>query len=597
MSCCLDQIGKMRSDRAIKATLVSLPRTLEGTYERILSQILKEDEGMAIGVLRWLVYNWSPMTLDQIMEGIAVEIGKTTIDHENKSNDPEDIMDVCRGLISMDNKSRKLRLAHFTVKEYLVSTDISQGPVADYYMPPGTSNAELTKVCLTYLMFDDFGAGACPTMEVSMDRHERYPLYGYAADSLYFHISDYTKNGADETLDKLLLQFFLHDKDFGNFAGWSQANMGFQRYLQIHPKKTPLYCASILGLNQVVVELLGAGADVNEYCGSDRDFSSQTSFRLAGGRPLIGAIIGGHEDTVRLLLENGANPNLPPNPNEPSSRLGVPIFAAGSRGSAKCLQVLMDHGADEEIQSGYGLYGETIQMAAWNAHQETVEVLIKTKQFQTASNCDGITMRFTLFQAAEAGFDNAVRMLLGIRGDIPVSPDCEIFPMIMRVAAQRGRFNVIRAMLQNSGIRAFCLREDFFPNFLLSAAYGGEAKVVELLLNARKNLSARDFGSSLHAAAAKGQASVIGRLLQAGASPCAKDSDGWTPILCAAQYQQEHCMEVLSKGVDNWDVIDNTPICWKREGVPLSAEISQDGLEIKNGTTKESISMIATLIK
>lgn len=589
MSCCLDQIGTLRNDRAIKAALLSLPRTLEGTYERILCQIPAIDEEMAIGVLRWLVYGCSPMTIDQILEGIAVEIGETAMDPENKTNDPEDILDVCRGLVTIDDRSRKLRLAHFTVKEYLISIGVSQGPAADYYMPPGTSNAELTKVCLTYLMFDEFEAGACPTREESKDRYKRYSLYEYAADSLYVHISDYTKTGADEALDQLLLRFFLQDGNTGKFAAWSQANLGFQPYLDIHPKKTPLYCAAILGLNQVVVQLLKIGTDVNGYCGVGRGVDYLVDFRSAhaysGGRPLMGAIIGGYDETVRLLLENGANPNLPPNPNSPSSTTDTTdtlIYAAGALGRAKCLQIILDHGADEENDPMQGVYGRTIQSAAWNGHPEVLEVLIKTKRFQTAS--DNVTPYYTLLLSAELGFESTVRMLLEMRGDVMVSPECKFFPMILKSAAEGGKFKVIRTMLQKSSIKAFCVREPFFSGFLQCAAYGGDEKVVELLLSAKESLGAGDFGISLHIAASKGHIGALERLLQAGASPLERDSDGWTPILCALQYQQEYCMERLIKGIENWDVTDNNPIsmCWKKEGVPLTTEISKDGLEIKN---------------
>lgn len=588
VSCCLDQIGMLRNDRAIKAALVSLPRTLEATYERILCQIPAEDKQVAREVLRWLVYNWRPMTIDQILEGIAVEIGETAIDPENRGNFPEDILDICRGLTAMDDESRKLRLAHFTVKEYLISAGISQGPAADYHLPPGTSNAELAKVCLTYLMFDDFGVGACSTIEESEYRHEQYPLYGYATGSLHTHVSDYTKNGVDETLDQLLLRFFLLDGNSGNFAAWSQANMGFTKYLAVHPKRTPLYCAAFLGLDQVVIQLLKTGEDVNGYCDGGMDYYD--NFYTAGGRPLIGAIIGDRDGTLRLLLENGANPNLPSDPNKPLSTTKTPIAVAANRDRAKCIQVLLDHGAEDnnDAADGYGRYGQIIQSAARDGYQAVVEVLIKTKKFQTAvaDVNDKVTSCFSLFMSAESGFENTVRMLLEMRGDTTISPECTFFPMILRVAVDRRQLGVIRALLQKSYIKAFCLRDDFFPGLLECAGFGGHEKIVELLLNVRENLSARDFGISLHIAAARGNAEALERLLRAGASTQDKDLDGWTPITCASQYKQDHCMEMLMKGVEKWDIIDDKPLFWEKEGNPLTAGIYNDGLEIKNGEIK-----------
>lgn len=519
------------------------------------------------------------MTIDEVLEGIAVEIGETAIDPENRGNFPEDILDICRGLTAMDDESRKLRLAHFTVKEYLISIGISQGPAADYYMPLGTSNSELAKVCLTYLMFDYFGDGTCPTVEELNDRYEQYPLYEYAAGSLYTHILDCTGTGVDEVLDQLLLRFFLLDGNSGNFAAWNQANKGFLKYLKIHPKRTPLYCAAILGLDQAVIEILKTGEDINGYCGGE--MNSLGRFSTCGGRPLIGAIIGGHDNTVRLLLENGANPNLPPNPSKPLSTDDTPIYMASYYGHAKCLQILLDHGADEENHPGCGAFGLTMRSVASEGHQEILEILIKTKRFQTSK--DEGTLHYGLFLSAESGFENCLQMLLELRGDATIPPESIFFPMILGVSAENGQFKSIRTMLQRPNIKAFCMREKFFTWVLECAAYGGHEKVIELLLNTKENLGVGVFGTSLHIAAAKGHMKVLERLLHAGASPQDKDSDGWTPALCAMQYQQEHCAESLMKGIENWDITDKEPMRWEKEGIPLTTEIFNDGLEIRNG--------------
>lgn len=597
VKCCLDQIGTLRNDKAIKAALKSLPRTLEATYERTLCQIPVADEDMAKGVLRWLIYNWRPMTIDQILEGIAVEIGETTMDPENKLNEPEDILDLCRGLAVMDDRSRILRLAHFTVKEYLVSTGISQGPAASYHMPPETSNPELAKICLTYLMFDDFETGSCPTQEELGSRLELYPLYHHAACSLYLYILEYIKAGADEVLDQLLLQFFLLDGNSGQFAAWDQANAGFSSYRDLHPKKTPLFCAALLGLNQAVVEILKTDVDVNGYCGADNvDFSGdESSFRFVGGSPLVGAILGGHEDMVRLLLENGANPNLPGNPNS-KSYIGddTPIFTAASAGRVKCLQILLDHGADEGEHTQYGRYGQSMQMAVENDHPEVIGVFLETEYFQTGGDSALLDM---LLLSAISGIEGIVRVLLERRGDVVISSEHEfdIFTDILLVASERGHFKAMHTILQNPGIKTFCVRDDIFPKVLRSAAWAGDEKVIGLLLSVKKDLSAEDFNSSLHIAAAKGHARALELLLRAGASPDGKDADGWTPVLCALQYQQEYCVEKLVKGVKiNLDVINNKPICWD---VARTANISEDGLEITNSGIKMPFPMMMMLIE
>jgi uncharacterized protein len=58
-----------------------------------------------------------------------------------------------------------------------------------------------------------------------------------------------------------------------------------------------LYFAAIGGQKDVAELLLAAGAGVNERC--------------EAAAPLHGALMGGHADMVRWLLEHGADPSLP----------------------------------------------------------------------------------------------------------------------------------------------------------------------------------------------------------------------------------------------------------------------------------------------
>ncbi len=51
-----------------------------------------------------------------------------------------------------------------------------------------------------------------------------------------------------------------------------------------------------------MTHVIGAGADLNEIDGNMT--------------PLLWAILGGHLDAVKLLLQHGADPNVRPNPTD-----------------------------------------------------------------------------------------------------------------------------------------------------------------------------------------------------------------------------------------------------------------------------------------
>ena len=65
--------------------------------------------------------------------------------------------------------------------------------------------------------------------------------------------------------------------------------------------------------------------------------------RPCGKRALSSAVERGNDAIVRLLLENGADPNLP---EGPAASRGVALHAASRTGDAPTLELLLTHGAD-----------------------------------------------------------------------------------------------------------------------------------------------------------------------------------------------------------------------------------------------------------
>ncbi|KAG0131112.1 hypothetical protein HOY82DRAFT_485547, partial [Tuber indicum] len=293
--CCLDQIGKLRSDRAIKSALQSLPPTLDESYERILCSIAKEDRELALQVFRFLVCGDRDLTLSEIREGLAIEIGSERMDPDNRLNDEEDILDICGGLVDRNEKNIA-GLAHFTVKEYLVSPNLAKSKASYYYVNETRGNTELAKITYTYLLLQDFSTGPCSTDTEFDLREKEYPLYLYASKHGWRHV---LKNnyGSDKTLDALLAQFYSNDND-PNFISWRQAQTphfpDVTSYLKPALSSTAtLYYASELGLWQLIKGIIGGGADVNHHGGTR-------------STPLAAAAAYGHVKTIKVLLEHGA---------------------------------------------------------------------------------------------------------------------------------------------------------------------------------------------------------------------------------------------------------------------------------------------------
>ncbi|KAG0131109.1 hypothetical protein HOY82DRAFT_485560, partial [Tuber indicum] len=294
--CCLDQIGKLRSDKAIKSALQSLPPTLDDTYERILCNIAEEDRELAVQVFRFLVCGDRDFTLSEIREGLAIEIGSKRIDPDNRLNDEEDILDICSGLVDRSEKN-VAGLAHFTVKEYLASPNLAKGKASYYYINETQGNTELAKITYTYLLIQDFSTGPCSSSTEFDLREKLYPLYLYAAKHGWKHVLKYNY-GSDRTLDALLAQFYSNDNN-PNFISWRQAQISrspnVTSYLKpVFSSTTTLYYASELGLWQLIKGIIGGGADVNHHGGTR-------------STPLAAAAAYGHVKTIKVLLERGAS--------------------------------------------------------------------------------------------------------------------------------------------------------------------------------------------------------------------------------------------------------------------------------------------------
>ena len=196
-----------------------MPETLDKTYDRILCKINGEDCQFALKILRWLTFSARPLTVKEVAEVIAIDAkGFPQFDPNKRFEDPRDILEICSSLISVEDidtdshtdsqtdadsfpdpddatnidtetphqfdrwTKAKISLAHFSVKEYLVSDRIRHGPAIDYGLQEEDSNASIAEDCLVYLLHL-----IQPNVFASASL-EQYPLARYAAEFWFEHV-------------------------------------------------------------------------------------------------------------------------------------------------------------------------------------------------------------------------------------------------------------------------------------------------------------------------------------------------------------------------------------------------------------------------
>ncbi|KAL4715914.1 hypothetical protein ACJJTC_013214 [Scirpophaga incertulas] len=145
---------------------------------------------------------------------------------------------------------------------------------------------------------------------------------------------------ASEECVKLLLHYKANPNK------WDTAN---------ERRATPLHCAASAKSLACVKALLNHGADVNAG--------------LSEKSPLHYAVLSDATEVVQVLLEAGACPDTPQVFTE------TPLHVAASLGSASCMKLLLDAGADVRAALGPGK-ATALHLAAEDGHAECARLLL-----------------------------------------------------------------------------------------------------------------------------------------------------------------------------------------------------------------------------
>src|SRR2546421_1391761 len=173
----------MRSPKATRTALKKFPNGSEAynyAYEEAMERVdgqITNSRDLAKQVLSWITCAKRPLTTSELRHALGVEIGESELDEENLP-EIEDIISVCAGLVTVDEQSNIIRLVHYTTQEYFERTWTSWFPSAQ---------ADIAITCVTYLSFDTFETGFCPTENDFETRLQLNPLYDYAARNWGHH--------------------------------------------------------------------------------------------------------------------------------------------------------------------------------------------------------------------------------------------------------------------------------------------------------------------------------------------------------------------------------------------------------------------------
>ena len=577
--CQINSLRKCIKLSSLRQMLSTLPKTLDETYERILSTIDANGQlDDAVLVLQWLCFAKRPQSLKSLVDVLATDVGGNgRFLAEERLPDPLDIITICSSLITIreENHSEHIRvlldpedpiiqLAHFSVQEYLLS---SRCFLNEHFVTP-RGHAVLADVCLIYTLHVCAESGSLesskldiPTESASVrslgrsvrreDRtlsfaYEQYPLCRYACSWWYKHAAELPmSNLSPRTIDLTVRLFTNHDNSLEQWLkfhnpnpfSWSKGRFrnayfaGFR-----HPSRknadteskvsrvaSPLFYAAATGLPRVMDVLIAHGNDVNQI----NDIYPT---------PLHVAVLKGDSTTVKSILNNGADVD------QQHAKAGRPLqIACASGDNLDMVKLLLTAGASlsqpasdftfVNPYTGYltQMYGTSLHAACYGGSLDVLKLLL-----EAGENLHSPITPASVIRAVGAGFQQAIYEQPSLPSATPAheakfaEPGPNMWSSIEtkvqegqrlteRPVFSRDHVEVVR-LLRSHGLKADETPWDQYDH----------TTFVHILLNAGVSADTRDASGDtlLHRALHDDQPDLFNKLLQHGADINAIDFYG-----------------------------------------------------------------------
>jgi hypothetical protein len=239
---------------------------MSSAYDDVMQRIEKssrgDDKDLAMRILVWLFRAQRTLTMDELLEALAVGAEDDSSDDNSSDDDKSDndksdnegsdddtpgdsrrkgnhdkvhdnmlprdqVVECCKSLIQYEESSGLVRFIHYTVQEYIAKYLQHELPPAQY----------LAKTCLAYFALEEFDKPC--TDEASMQsRVEKYKFSRYAAEFWAVHTKEVED---DETVQVAVLAFLASgnkrnyvlkikaDDSASAFIPFTDSNFG-QRY-------------------------------------------------------------------------------------------------------------------------------------------------------------------------------------------------------------------------------------------------------------------------------------------------------------------------------------------------------------------------------
>lgn len=553
----LEALQKLSSAPLIRKALQDLPVGLDATYDRLLLSLDLTFRTQIISCLKWLAFSNEVLLLEQLAEIFILYPQRAVpFDETERLFHFEDVVKYLSSLIVVENHFESytgtsdsggyyvahVRLAHFSVKEYLISPRISEGPAMAFSFGEVDAHLHIAHCCLAYHL--QYSTTA---------EYDSYllKLMSYAVINWLSHLEMVPRASWPAEITQAVaralaihsqsLQRLLNDSsDFLDHPGYRYE---YTSNMLLRPQ---CYTAR-LGFFQLTEMLLSPENGINAYL-------TQEDLNMA----LHDAAYGGRMAVVQFCLSKGAELN------SKSEFFGDALQAAAYKGHAAVVSFLLDSGADINAQRGE--WGSALQAAASGTQFDVLQLLVsRGADINLPSNDSGCVLTSTMSRIYwEYSSLECLRYLLDAGADINKSGgDVEGAALHKAAAHLRSTRALFRLLLERGANVNEFGGEYGYP--LQAACRNAESyEEVELLLDRGADVNAKGgkYGYALQAACqhedawklhSSGSKSTIKLLIARGADINAEGGEFGTALqaACATFDSQAMVMKLLlEEGAD-----------------------------------------------
>uniref|UniRef100_A0A8C5R1R0 Uncharacterized protein n=1 Tax=Leptobrachium leishanense TaxID=445787 RepID=A0A8C5R1R0_9ANUR len=316
--------------------------------------------------------------------------------------------------------------------------------------------------------------------------------------------------------------------------------------------------------------------------------------------PLFHAVSGGHEATVKVLLEAGASIdssiidlafstnnekifavklnlcgiikaliNKGTDVNATNDMEYTPLLLAAELGKLEAAQAVIEKEARLDIRTPN--LNTALHLAVQRGDVSITKLLIRKGM---NVNITGTGDQTPIHMAAFHNKPEMIDVLIEAGANINAVTKESVTPL--HIASQRGNLDVAKCLLRHKA--NVNTKDKLSKTPLHLAVEGGGTAMVELLLNnnADANVADKDKKMPLHFAAALGEVEMVDAILKSQGRYGAKDMDGCTPIHYATISGSPDTVRSLLKAGKNKNVDDKN--VWRKTPLHLAADSGHSDL-------------------